>query len=113
MNEAPYIAKIRTAFFNAKAGVEVNGITMINFAKWTEFHACIKEVLRHKPPDISKYRQTKARALAYLTGQLRDISLGFTMDQDLERRSSKLRQQEDLDRQQGVKSQRLSILLDG
>jgi hypothetical protein len=95
-NKAPHIIEMRRAFSNMKAMVDINGITMVNFAKWTEFHRCIKEVLCHKPLDISNYCQTKAGALAYLKSQLQDISPDFTVGQDLETRSCKLQQEEDL-----------------
>ena len=86
---------MRTAFSKAKEAVDADGIPMINFTKWAEFYTCLKDVLRHKPPDVSKYRQTTAGVLAYLEQQLGDISLGPTMDQDLEKRSHKLCEEED------------------
>ena len=86
---------MRTALSKAKDTVDTNGIPMINFAKWTELYTCIKDVLRHKPPDVSDYRQTKAGVLAYLECQLRGISLDSTMDQDLEEIGIKLREEEE------------------
>jgi len=81
---------MRTAFFKLKETVDVNDAHAINFAKWTEFHACINAVLRHKPPDVSKYRRTSAGVLAYLERQLSENPPGSPMDHYLEQRSSKL-----------------------
>jgi hypothetical protein len=78
--------------FSKAAGV--NGSPMINFAKWMEFHTCLKDVIRHKPPDISQYRQTNAKALEYLESQLHGIPPGSTIDQDLEKRSREILEQE-------------------
>jgi hypothetical protein len=80
---------MRTAFSKAKV-VDVDDIPTINFSRaWTEFYTSLKDIFRHKPPDLSKYR-TKAEVLAYLERELSDISLHLTTDQDLEKQSSKL-----------------------
>lgn len=96
---------MRLAFCNAKVGVNVDNITMINFTEWIEFYTCIK--VRYKLPDISNYRQKKANALAYLESQLCGISPDFIMDKNLETRSSKLRRQEELMGQPEGRSERL------
>jgi hypothetical protein len=85
-----------TVFLQEQDVVNIYGVPMINFAKWTRLHACIKNVLRHKPPDLSAYHQTKAEVMAYLEHQLLRISVGSVVDQALEERSCKLRQQEDM-----------------
>jgi hypothetical protein len=90
---------MHTAYFQGKNVVEIKGVTMVNFAKWAGFHAYIKDVLRHKPPDVSHYRQTKAGVLAYLEHQLRGISVGSVVDQALEERSCTLGRQEEVMRQ--------------
>jgi hypothetical protein len=84
---------MRTAFLAAKNTVVVNSIPMINFAKWTEFHACAKDVLLYKPPNLSNHRQTWTGVLTYLKNQLsRD------MDQDFGMRSSNIQEEESRDR---------------
>jgi hypothetical protein len=98
---------MRVAFKKAKAGVDGNGVNMISFAKWVQFHACMKNVLRYEPPDISGYRQSKAGALAYLKSELSAISSGPITDQNLEDRSIELLRQEGGIRQRGDRSQRL------
>jgi hypothetical protein len=93
---------MHTLFSQAKGVVGTSGTTTINFAKWTEFHTSIKDVFQYKPPDVSKYRQTTAGVLAYLEHELYGISVSSTMDQDLEKLSNKLYQNEDLLRQMRV-----------
>jgi hypothetical protein len=90
---------MHTAFFQGKDVVEIKGVPMINFAKWIGFHAYIKDVFRHKPPDFGQYRQMKAGVLTYLEQQLRNISVGSDADQALEDRSSSLKQKEEVMRQ--------------
>jgi hypothetical protein len=84
---------MRTAFSKAKETVDVHGTTTINFSKWTEYHTCLKAVFRHKLPDVSKYRPSTG-VLAYLNNQLSGVSPGSPMDQDLEKRSNELFEQE-------------------
>ena len=80
---------MHTAFSKAEVVVDADGTPTINLSKWTEFHTCLKDIFRPKPPDLSKYR-TKAGVLAHLEQELSDISLHLTMDQDLEKQSSQL-----------------------
>jgi len=91
---ALHIPEIRIAFPERTDTIEIQSVPMIDFAKWTRCYDRIKDVFRHKSPDISKYRQTKAGALAYLEGQLHGISANSTTDQRLEKRSIELVQQE-------------------
>jgi hypothetical protein len=91
---AVHVGDMHAAFSEAPDIVDIDGIPMINFAKWTRFHACIKDVFRHKPPDVSKYREAKAGMLAYMEQQLRGISTGPAMDKALQERASKLREKE-------------------
>ena len=93
---------MRTAFSKLKETVDVNDTHAINFAKWTGFHASIKFVLRHKPPDVS---ETSTGVLAYLEGQLSGISLGSPMDHKLEQQSSKLFNQEEQIRNPPIRNQ--------
>ena len=86
---------MRAAFSEAKEAVDVHGTTMVNFSKWTEFHGCLKAVLQHKLPDISKYRRASTGVLAYLDNQLSGVSPGLPMDQDLEERSNNLFEKEE------------------
>jgi len=86
---AAHIAVMRPSFSAAKNTVAVNSISMINFAKWTEFHACVKDVLLYKPPNLSNHRQTWTGVLTYLNSQLCG-----NMDQDLGIQSSKIRKEE-------------------
>jgi hypothetical protein len=97
---------MRTAFSKLKETVDANDAPAINFAKWTEFHAYIKVVLRHKPPDVSKYRRTSTGVLTYLERQLSDIFPGSPMDHDLEQRSSKQFEQEEQIRNQSIDRRR-------
>jgi hypothetical protein len=86
---------MRTAFASAQEAVDVGGIPIINFSRWTEFQTCLQDVLQHKSPDYSTYdRQEIARVQAYLEHQLHGISVSSTMDQHLEERSKRLRQEE-------------------
>jgi hypothetical protein len=107
VNEDPHIREMRTAFEEAKAEVDSNGINMINFAKWVQFHTYMKNILRHEPPDISDYRQSNAGSLAYLQSKLSAISDDSNTYQDLETRSSGLQQQEERIRRQRSRNQRL------
>jgi len=95
---------MRTAFSKLKETVDVNDTHAINFAKWTEFHASIKVVLRHKPPDVS---ETSTGVLAYLERQLSCISPGSPMDK-LEQQSRKLFNQEEQIRNQPIRVDRRS-----
>lgn len=79
--------------------VEVGGTQMINFAKWTSLHVCMRDVFRYKPPNIPEYRQRKADALAYLEQQLKGISMGSRIDDSMEARSHALEQKEEVMRQ--------------
>lgn len=88
-NTAAHIAVMRPAFSTAKNTMVVNSTPMINFAKWTEFHACIKGVLQYKAPNLSNHRQKWTGVLTYLKIQLRG-----NMDQDLGVQSSKIRNEE-------------------
>ena len=97
-----HIADMRTAFSEAKEAVDIHGTTTINFSKWTKFHTCLKVVLRHKLPDVSKYRRASAGVLAYLNQQLSGVSPGPPMNLDLEKRSSKLFEQEEKIRNQPI-----------
>jgi hypothetical protein len=90
---------MHTAYFQGKNVVEIKGVPMINFAKWIAFYAYIKDVLQHKPPNVSQYRQTRAGVVAYLEHQLRGISVGSVVDQALEGRSSKVEKTEEMMRQ--------------
>jgi hypothetical protein len=89
------VQDIRRAFVEGRNTVNIQSVAMINFAKWIKFHFCVMDVFRHKPPDVSRYRRTEASALAYLEGQLRDVSVGSSMDQRLEELSSWLKQKEE------------------
>ena len=80
---------MRTAFSAAKNAVAVNSIPMIDFAKWTEFHACVKDILLFKPPNLSNHRLTWTGVLTYIKSQLRG-----NMDQDLGIQSRKIRKEE-------------------
>jgi len=91
-----HIAEMRTAFFRACEAADVGDVPAINFGRWTEFHKCVKDVFRHKSPDVSQYRQKTAGVLAYLEHQLRGSSIGSTTDQDLDKQSGKLKQQEEM-----------------
>jgi hypothetical protein len=93
---------MRIAFSKAKEAVDVHGATTIDFSKWTEFHACLKAVLRHKLPDVSKHRRASTGVLAYLDKQLSGTSPGSPMDRDLEKRSRLLSEQEEEIRTQPV-----------
>jgi len=94
-------AHLHDVFCEGKDIVETQSVPMINFAMWTRFHDRMKEVSRHKPPDVSKYRQTKAGALAYLEEQLRGIAARPITNHRLEELSRKLWQQERLMHRQG------------
>jgi hypothetical protein len=59
------------------------------------------DVFRHKPPDVSQYRQTKAGVLTYLKHQLDEVQVGSATDQHLEERSQVLDQKEQLMCQRG------------
>jgi hypothetical protein len=78
-----------TAFEATKNTVVANSIPMINFAKWTEFHACVKDLLLYKPPNILNHHQMWTGILTYLKIQLRG-----NMDQDWGVQSSKIREEE-------------------
>lgn len=93
---------MRTAFYLAQDVVHANGMPTINFPKWTEFHTSLKDILRHKCPDISAHRQKKTGVLKYLERHLRDISVGSDMDQALEKLSRNLWHNEELQRQLGI-----------
>jgi len=71
-----HICDMRIEFSKGANMVEIQGVPMINFAKWTRVHGCVKDVIRRKPPDVSKYRQKNARALAYLEDQLYNTPAG-------------------------------------
>ena len=73
--------------------IEIEGIPRINFAQWTRVYGRIKDVHRHKVPDLSGYRKQKAGALAYLKDQLGHTPLGPIGDQDLQEHSSMLQQE--------------------
>jgi hypothetical protein len=88
-NTAAHIAVMCPAFSAAKNTIVVNSIPMINFAKWTEFHACVKDVLLYKTPNLSNYHQMGTGVLTYLKIQLRG-----DMDQDLGVQSNKIREEE-------------------
>jgi hypothetical protein len=107
VNKGPHIREMRTAFEEAKAEVDSNGVHMINFAKWVQFHTCMKNILRHELPDISDYRQSNAGSLAYLQSKLSAISGDSNTYQDLKTRSGGLLQQEKRIRRQGSRNQRL------
>lgn len=70
---------------------------MINFAKWRRFHAILRDVLRHRPPDISECRNLGVQA--YLEQQLHAISLSTFVDEQLESRSHKLAAEEEIMRE--------------
>ena len=81
--------------------IVIQNVPMINFSKWRKCYDRIKDVFRYKSPDISEYRQTKAKALAYLEGQLRGVSISPTANQSLEERSVWLEAKEEEMRQGG------------
>jgi hypothetical protein len=81
--------------FSKENYVVTNGIRIINFANWTEFHRRIDAVFQHDLPDVSGYRQRNAGMVAWLEDQLRGISVCSTTDQDLERLSVQLRRDEE------------------
>jgi hypothetical protein len=81
---------MRTGFSKGADMVTTQGVPMIDFAKWTRIHGCMKDVLRRKPLDVSKYRQKYARALAYLEDQLHNTPAS----QDFVELSSGLQEQE-------------------
>jgi hypothetical protein len=93
---------MHTAFSRAQDAVYINGVPTIDFAKWTEFHTSLKDILRYKSPDVSAHRQKRAGVLGYLERHLRDISVGSDMDQALEERSRNLWHNEELRRQLGI-----------
>ena len=75
--------------------MEIAGVPMINFSKWTRLHVYLQDVFRHRPPGVSKYRQSKAGVLAYLENELRDISVSGSTKKSLEEQSSRLQKQEE------------------
>ena len=101
-NKDTHIADMRTAFLEAKEAVDVHDTATIDFSKWTEFHKRLKAVLRHKLPDVSKHRRASTGVLAYLDKQLSDTSPGSSMDQELEKRSRNLFEQEEEIRTQPI-----------
>lgn len=86
---------MRTVFSQDEDTLNINGTTMINFTKWTRFHECMRGVFKHKPPDVTTYRQKNAEALAYLNSQLRVISIGPKVDEALAQRSRYLLNKEE------------------
>lgn len=67
--------------------VDINGTTMINFAKWRRFHTTAHEFLHHKPPDMSKHRNSEF--FVYLQDQLGRVTVGAETDQGFERQSKR------------------------
>lgn len=79
--------------------VDVAGTPMLNFAKWTRLCMCMKDVFRHKIPDLEVHRGLQAGTLAYLNKQLSAIPVGKKIDDMLEERSRVLEKKEDVMRQ--------------
>lgn len=75
--------------------VEVNGVPLINFERYTKFTARIKEVLHYVPPDLERYRQQGQ--LAYLEHQLRGVYMKPTVEDELMERSLALEAEETRD----------------
>lgn len=88
--------------FLAQDTIEVGGIPLIDFAKWTRLYDCMRDVFPHKPPNVSGYRQSKAGALAYLERQLLAISAAPGFDEVLKTQSRKLVEAEDVQRTLGI-----------
>lgn len=93
---AVHIHDLNIAFSEGPDRVEMHGVPMINFVKWTNFHDRLKDVLKHKPPDVSRYRQTKAEVLAYLKDQLRRTPSSRVVAEYSKKRRGVLEQQEEL-----------------
>ncbi|KAG6853700.1 hypothetical protein C0991_002235 [Blastosporella zonata] len=68
--------------------VEVEGVHMINFERYTHFMDRVKEIMRHAPPNLERYRQQGQ--LAYLEHQLRKVHLDSNVDEELMKRSMSL-----------------------
>jgi hypothetical protein len=75
--------------------VEIRDVPMINFSKCMRLHDCLQHVFRHRPPDVSIYRQSKTGVLAYLEKELRDISVSSTTDKRQDERSRLLKTEEE------------------
>ncbi|KIM88400.1 hypothetical protein PILCRDRAFT_256054 [Piloderma croceum F 1598] len=89
-----YVDYMRTVFPQENYVVNTNGVRTINFSKWTEFYTCIRAVIQHEPPDVSRYRQRYAGMVAWLEDQLCSSSVGPTTDEYLESLSVQLRRDE-------------------
>lgn len=59
--------------------VDNHGVSMINFAKWTKFHDCVKDVV-HKTTHFIPYRRMKAGVLTRFYDFVKDPFQHTTSD---------------------------------
>lgn len=91
-NTAVHIHDLHAAISQGADEVDINGATLINFAKWRKFYTTTRDILQHKYPDMSKHRH--AEVLVYLEHQLRSISVSKIMDEGFEKQSKKVAEAE-------------------
>ena len=89
---AVHLHDLHAAITQSSDGVNISGTEMINFLKWRRFYSTARDFLHHKPPDMSKHRESGI--FAYMQQQLRGIAVGTKVDEGFERQSKKLEEAE-------------------
>ena len=74
--------------------IEINGQTLINVQRYTEFMNRVKELFPLPPPDLERYRHQGE--LAYLESKLAGVQVGEAADREFETKARSLKAIEDV-----------------
>ena len=91
---AVHVEDLRLVLDAHERTIEVDGQTLINVQRYTEFTNLVKELHRLPPPDLERYRHQGE--LAYLESKLAGVQIGEAADRELRARAQSLKTVEDV-----------------